>query len=288
MKVRRDWYDLPEGVRLAVEHNIGQVLKTDSPTAGRNSELALTLWSEAGPVYCKGITTASSAWSSMHRNEMAVNPSLPDELAPRLLWHVETEGWLLLGFEHVSGQHADLSPDSADLPLVADAVAQISRTPLPPAPVARRSMSEQWARGLAAEIGSPLPPEAESWSAENLGLLDEWAIRAPDHMDGSSLAHTDLHPANILVSGRAQIIDWAWWRTAAPWVDPAFLLIRLIAEGHDPEAAEKWGCQFDGFSAAPPEALTAFVASVVRMWERRFSNTAATEAARQWARYRLS
>jgi hypothetical protein len=36
MKVRRDWYDLPEGVRQAVEHN-------------------------TGPVYCKEITTASSA-----------------------------------------------------------------------------------------------------------------------------------------------------------------------------------------------------------------------------------
>ncbi|MEO6083948.1 MAG: phosphotransferase [Umezawaea sp.] len=268
-----------------MERSIGPVLKTDSPSAGRNSELALTLWTESGPVYCKGITTASSAWSSMHRNEMAVNPFLPDGLAPRLLWHVEAEGWLLLGFEYVSGRHADLSPDSADLPLVADAVAQIGRTPLPPAPVVRRSMSEQWARRLEAEIGSPLT--TDSWSTENIRLLDEWAVRAPGYLEGSSLAHTDLHPANVLVSDRAQIIDWAWWRTAAPWVDPAFLVIRLVAEGHDPEAAEKWACQFDGFAAAPPEALTAFAASVVRMWERRFAHTTATEAVRRWVRHRL-
>lgn len=47
-------------------------------------------------------------------------------------------------------------------------------------------------------------------------------------------------------------------------------------------------CQFDGFAAAQPEALTAFIASVVRMWERRFAHTAATEAARRWAQYRLN
>jgi hypothetical protein len=287
MTIRREWNDLPEGARQAVEHEIGKVLRAQSPTGGRNSELAATLWADAGPVFCKGITTDSKL-SVMHRNEITVNPFLPDGLAPRLLWATEADGWLLLGFEHVSGQHADFSPDSPDLRLVAEAVAEISRIPAPPVSVARRPMSEQWARALRRESESPPPADADPWSVENAELLVTWTTRAAGHMDGSSLIHTDPNCANFLVSDRARVIDWAWWQTGATWVDPAFAVPRLIAEGHDPESAEKWARQVDGFAEAPSDALTAFAASLLRLWERRFADTPATNAARRWAQYRMA
>ncbi|WP_026316057.1 phosphotransferase family protein [Actinokineospora enzanensis] len=283
MTTRREWGELPEQVRGAVESRTGPVVKAESASSGRNSEFAATLWTSQAVVFCKGITTASSL-SVMHHNEISISPFLPRELAPRLLWHVEEEGWLLLGFEHVTGRHADLSPGSSDIPLVTDAVNVIARTPVS---TNRRAMAVQWARVLKAEIHADPPDQASPWSVENVGELTAWAGRAPEHMDGSALIHTDLNPANFLISDTAQVVDWAWWRTGAAWIDPAFVLIRLIAAGHSPAQAEQWANRISGFRDADSDALTAFAASVLRLWERRFAATEATAAARVWARYRL-
>ncbi len=286
MTKRREWDDLPEGAKRAVEREVGEVLTAKSPDAGRSSELSATLSTDSGLVFCKGITADSpSAW--MHRNEIAVSPFLPERLAPRLLWDIEVDGWLLLGFEHVSGQHADLSPDSPDLPLIADAVVEISHTSPPPKSVARRPIAAQWRRMVEEGGRFELPADADPWSTANAELLTTWAARAPEYMDGEGMVHSDLNPLNFLVSDRARVIDWAWWRTGAAWIDPAFLVIRLIAAGHEPQAAEKWAGQIDGFTAAPAEAITAYCASLVRLWERRFTNTPATNAARRWMQHRL-
>lgn len=286
MTIRREWSDLPERVKRAVEDRAGTVLKAASATSGRNSELATTLWTSDGPVFCKGITTASSL-SVMHHNEISVSPYLPGELAPRLLWQIEEEGWLLLGFEHVTGQHANLSPGSPDISLVTKAVHAITCLSAPPESAGRRAMSDQWSRALESEIDLDPPDKADPWSVKNADTLAGWAARAPDYLVGPALVHTDLNPANFLVSDTARVIDWAWWRTGATWLDPAFVLIRLIAAGHSPSQAEQWATQLPGFESACPDALTAFAASVLRLWERRFADTEATTAARLWAQHRL-
>ncbi|HWO62821.1 MAG TPA: hypothetical protein VNO31_22600 [Umezawaea sp.] len=286
MTTRHAWDDLPAGAKQAVEDRIGQVLKTESTPGGRNSELSETLWTDQGPVFCKGISTDSPI-SYMHRNEIAVNPFLPAGLAPRLLWHVETVGWLLLGYEHLSGRHADLSSGSEDLPLVAEAVTRIGEVVDLPTSGVQRSMGDRWGHALTRELTSSPFITSDPWCAANDSLLVEMANRAPSYMDGGSLIHSDLNPTNIVVSELAQVVDWAWWQVGASWFDPAYLVIRLIAEGHDPESAENWARQFDGFTQAPPEAITAFAASTVCLWERRFPRTAATQAARRWVRYRI-
>ena len=235
MSGRVEWQDLPAGVRAAVQDHTGSVLRTENPSVGRNSAFAASLTTADGLVFCKG-------------------------------GRVERDGWLLLGFQHVFGRHADLSPGSPDLPLVADAVRKISAiTP----PDGRRMIAAHWETALANE--SP----------------DEWAALAPRHMRGSALVHSDLNPLNILIGGTARVVDWAWWRTGAAWIDPAFLVVRLVADGHEPARAEEWAEQFDGFRAAPSEAVTAFAASLVCLWGRRFAGTAATGAARRWAEHRM-
>jgi hypothetical protein len=288
MTIRRDWNELPDGAKHAVERAIGKVSKAVSTPGGRNSELSETLWTDNGPVFCKGISTDSPI-SYMHRNEITVNPYLPTGLAPRLLWHFEAEGWLLLGFEHVAGQHADLTPDSSHLPLVAEAVEQINSAAVPPTSAASpRRISGQWSWALKREGKFEAPTSSDPWIAAHTPLLAALADRAPSYMEGSTLIHSDLNPTNFVVSDRARVVDWAWWQTGAAWFDPAYLIIRLIAEGHDPESAEKWAQQFDAFAAAPPDAITTFAASAVRLWERRFAHTAATEAARRWVQYRMT
>ncbi|MFD9739685.1 phosphotransferase [Umezawaea sp. NPDC059074] len=288
MTVRRAWDDLPGAARQEVERTIGTVVKAVSTPGGRNSELSETLWTDSGPVFCKGISTESPI-SYMHRNEIAVSPYLPADLAPRLRWHFEVGGWLLLGFEHLLGRHADLTPDSSDLPLVADAVTRIGVATVPRTATGEpRRISDQWSRALKREREFPTAPSTDPWTVEHASLLTELADLAPSFMEGSVLIHSDLNPTNFVVSDRAKVVDWAWWQTGAAWFDPAYLVIRLIAEGHDPQSAEKWAQQFEAFTAAPPEAITAFAASAVRLWERRFAHTAATEAARRWAQYRTS
>ncbi|ONI74983.1 hypothetical protein ALI144C_40125 [Actinosynnema sp. ALI-1.44] len=80
-------------------------------------------------------------------------------------------------------------------------------------------------------------------------------------------------------------------RTCVPgvaWIDPAILVIRLIEAGHQPEHAESWARQLAEFAQAPGEALTAFAASILLLWESKFPTTDATAAARHWAEYRLA
>ncbi|GHH53807.1 phosphotransferase family protein [Lentzea cavernae] len=265
MSGRLEWQELPAGVREAVQDRVGPVTAAESASAGRNSAFAASLTTAAGSVFCKG-GRADGPQAVMHRNEAVVNPFLPKELAPHLLWQVERDGWLLLGFEHVPGRHADLSPGSPDLPLVAGAIEQIST--IVPQRAPRRLIAEHWEAALANEPA------------------DEWAALAPRHMRGATLVHSDLNPLNVLVAGTARVVDWAWWRTGASWIDPAFTVVRLVAEGHDPARAEEWAKQFGGFREAPAEALTAFAASLMSLWGRKFAGTPATEAARTWAEHR--
>lgn len=65
------------------------------------------------------------------------------------------------------------------------------------------------------------------------------------------MPHTDLHPLNVLVSDRPRIVDWAWARKGRPWVDLAFLHLRLMLAGHEPHDDE-----------VPDE----FVVAVYGMW----------------------
>jgi hypothetical protein len=287
MSIRRDWEDLPANVRKAVERHVGHVLKTDHAAAGRNSDLTVSLWAVDGVVFVKGIA-ADAPNVYMHRAEATVSAFLPSDLAPRLLWEIEEDGWYLLGFEHVVGCPANFALESPDLPLVAEAVRIIGCTDAPPLEVSRRVMADQWAVALKGALNADLPEDAHPWTVTNATLLAEWAAQAPAHMGGSILIHSDLHPTNVLVSDRARLVDWAWWRSGAAWIDPAMLTIRLIAEGHQPAHAESWARQFAGFAQASAEALTAFAASVLWLWERKFPTTDATAAARQWAKYRLS
>lgn len=113
--------------------------------------IAASLLTADGWVFCKGVKV-DDRQSFMHRNEAAVNPFLPKDVAPRLLWQIENDGWLLLGFEHVSGQHANYSPGSSDLPLLTKTVQAISQTEAPAIADQKRAIQGQWAAALDREL----------------------------------------------------------------------------------------------------------------------------------------
>jgi hypothetical protein len=291
---RHEWDALPEGVRDAVEQQCGgQVIKAEAPDMGVSSEFTGTLHAAEGVVFCKGIRADHpAAW--MHRNEADVNRLLPSSLAPALLWQVEADGWLMLGFEHAPGRYPDLSPGSADLPPVADVVAALGR--LTSFTALKRSIAARWARLPVWQQYAQDPlDDLDPWEKENLPRLAELEAAAPELLDGDVLLHTDLQAGNLLINDdEVMVIDWAWASRGAAWIDPAFMVIRLIAAGHSPESAESWAYQVPAWRAAPAVAVTAFAATVLGLWGRKTRSTSAsphsaqlTAVARSWARHRL-
>lgn len=290
---RCEWDALPGSVRSAVEQQCGPVVKAETPDLGCSSEFSATLYLENGRVFCKGIRTDSpAAW--MHRNEAAVNRTLPAGLAPRLLWEAEVDGWLMLGFEHAAGRHPDLSPDSADLIPVAEAVAALGQ--LTPSAMPDRSIAARWARlPVWRQYAHDPPDDLDLWEWQNLPHLAKLEEAAPEILDGDALLHTDLQAGNLLINdGAVTIIDWAWASRGASWIDPAFMVIRLIAAGHSPERAESWACRVPAWRAAPTGAVTVFAATVLGLWGHKTRSTSArshsarlTDVAREWTRHRL-
>jgi hypothetical protein len=292
--MRQEWDALPEGVRVAVEKQCGgPIVKAERSEMGVSSEFSATLYKASGPVFCKGIRADhSGAW--MHRNEAAVSRLLPCGLAPALLWQVETDNWLMLGFEHVAGRHPDLSPCSPDLGPVAGAVAALGQ--LPPSVMVNRSIAARWARVPVWQPYAQDPPDdLDPWEQENLLRLAKLEEAAPELLDGTALLHTDLQPGNLLINdGQVVVVDWAWASRGAAWIDPAFMVIRLMAAGHSAESAESWASQVPAWHAAPTGAVTAFAAVVLGLWERKTRSASArshsallTDVARSWARHRI-
>jgi hypothetical protein len=286
--------DLPDDAWQAIVERCGEVSRVEHASGGINSDLAASLSTDSGLVFVKGVRVDGRN-ASAHRAEARVNAYLPATLAPRMRWQVEVAGWLLLGFEHVSGRHADITPGSPDLPLIVATVGEVQETLTPCPPVDVGGFADQWGRlGAWRELLTKIPTDLDPWTRDLLVHGADTEPAAINVMRGDSLAHTDVQPLNILVDGdRARLIDWAWARRAAPWVDAAFLIIRLISAGHSPVDAEEWASRTPAWPVMPEDAGTLFAVEVLGVWEWLLHNrpmphrAALTDAARMWARYRL-
>lgn len=288
---RLSWYELPDRVRDAVESQCGSVIGTVGALAGTNSDFVGTLHAAGGKVFCKAARVSSpGAW--MLDNEVRVNLWLPDA-APRLLWQVETDGWRVCGFEHIDGRHADLAPGSPDLPLIADSVAKVA-CDVTDWPIAIQPIEYRWRLRTWHEYQASPPDDLDPWVRKNLDRLVAIEAKGSGRLSGATLVHTDPVAANFLVDGdRVRIVDWGWPARGAPWIDTAFLVVRLLTAGHSPMSAERWAAAVPAWSAAPPKAITAFAAFITGFWEHKNRTDPAphqgtlTAAARRWTRHRL-
>ncbi|MFD7307095.1 aminoglycoside phosphotransferase family protein [Promicromonospora sp. NPDC059942] len=295
---RRSWEELPAALRHAVEAEIGTVLRAEAPSAGRNSTFAAFLHTANGSVFVKGVPDYERL-VTVHEHEIQANAHLRDAVreAPRLLWVVRTEGWLLAGYETVPGEHADLTPGSPDVQAVVDALSQLARRLTPSPAVGVAPLPKRYARlagwqWLADNHADALDP----WEKQHLDQLIQNDADVPAALVGDSLVHADIHELNLLVDDdQVNIIDWAWSRTGPVWVDAALLTVRLIAAGHQPEDAERlvsgtWGMQHP---TATDDAVTVFATTTYGQW-RRFAiespsphRDAPLRGAQLWARHRL-
>jgi len=291
---RSTWDELPPAVRAAIEREAGPVAAAEIPAAGRNSDFSATLHTADGRVFCKGIADAEGKRGQMHRHEADINPWLPSAVAPRLRWRTEADGWLLLGFDHVTGHHADLSPGSPDLPVVAAAVNTLA-SHRPSCTSEAPSLAGQWTRLAAWRRLSKIPTFLDEWSLTHLDQLITWEARAAEIADGRSLVHTDLHSLNILIdSEQARIVDWAWSRRGAPAIDIAFMVARLVAAGHTSAGAERWADALPAWQATTADERTAFAVAISGIWtylsnqQPRDLWSELVPAARTWAHHRVS
>jgi hypothetical protein len=260
--MRTKWNDLPEQVRSAVEDHAGTVDRVDTISSGLNASFTARLHTAAGITFAKGVPSDRAA---AQRREAEINIHV-QPIAPRLLWQVDTQGWHILGFEHLNGRAADLSPGSADLAGIAGVLGQLAALEVPRR--ACRRIEDRWAD-----------------AAHRAGVGTE--LLAGDH-----LLHTDLNPHNILVTDTdTRIVDWSWPTLGAAWVDTACAALWLIAEGHSPAAAESWASQMV-WTEATPKALDVFTKTNVALWgqiaaaEPRAWKQRLHEAAAAWAKLR--
>lgn len=86
-------------------------------------------------------------------------------------------------------------------------------------------------------------------------------------MDGGMLVHSDLNPANLIMTARGlRIVDWAYATRAAPWVELALLVQWLIGSGHSVGQAEDWLAQFVAWTAIDREVLDTFASRSASKW----------------------
>jgi hypothetical protein len=265
--MRTAWNDLPDDVREAIQAHTGLVQGVEPAPTGNHADFASTLHTGGGRMFVKaarklspdrdGVEVRSLRW------EAAINSHV-SEFAPRVLWQAEAGQWLALGFEHVEGRHADYSPGSADLAVVAKTLTAFQALLCPD--LVNRRVERRW------------EPVAEGVTP----------------MAGRAMLHTDVNPANVLITadGRSYIVDWAFVSRGAPWVEMAILVPWLIRAGHTPRQAEQWMSQFPVWTEVPDPVLDAFSAAHAELWHRRSSTNPAPWAAelaaltRRWADHR--
>src|ERR1700690_2789965 len=236
---RTDWAELAEPVRHAIAARTGPVLSARTAAGGSNSAIAMFVRTALGIVFVKGLRTDQPGVVTQGRESM-INPHVLS-VSPRLHWHInEVEGWNLLGFDHVTGHHADYPPGSPDLAKVIAAMRRLGQIRCPDLPV--KQADQRW----AAYVDNP---------------------RALDLLRGDALLHTDYNPLNILINERgAHIIDWAWPTRGAAFIDPACLVLQLIAAGHTPVQAEMLAAQAPAWNQAAKQAIDIFAVASSRLW----------------------
>ncbi|WP_411129858.1 phosphotransferase [Streptomyces sp. x-19] len=232
---------------------------------GYGADVTALVQCENGPVFVKACRNRPGGRRASLIRERLVNPYVR-AVSAELRWHAEDAEWIALGFEAIEGRSADFAPGSPDLVAVV---------------------------GVVERIGElPLPEQAHDWQETR---WDRFADEAEARLfRGTTLLFTDINPDNVMIgNGRAWAVDWSWPTRGAGFIDPACLVVQLIAAGHTAEAAESWVADCKGWAGAGRREIDAFAAATLRMnrtvAERRPDESwlqSMVEAARAWCEHR--
>ncbi|MGW7244416.1 aminoglycoside phosphotransferase [Streptomyces sp. NPDC054804] len=242
---------LPDAVLHLIEKASGPVVDVGTVNAGRNSAIAARVRTTEHTLFVKGLPL-DHPWVWTQKREADISPYVQG-IAPELRWHVEADGWSLLGFDYVEGGHADFTPRSPDLPAVMATMARLAAIPAPD--IELKTMPHR----LRTYVDDPADL---SWFA------------------GNSLLHTEWNPHNVITTGSsALLVDWGWASHGAAWIDPALWQLWLIAHGHTPSQAESEAAAHPAWDLAPPAGLDALARVQRRLWD-----SIAAESEDDWAK----
>ncbi|WP_344906590.1 hypothetical protein [Actinomadura meridiana] len=263
---RVEWESLPHELRDAVQDELGQPATVEPVREGRRSALAVVARFDGGQVFIKGAPVVNERAVAQLDREAAVNPHVLS-ITPALVCDVECGQWRLLGFEHVRGRRADYTPGSRDLDAVLETLAAVDGLRVPD------GLRVMWFEGRWSDYA--IVPQ-------RLGRLA-----------GTALLHTDLNPGNLLVAGAgARLVDWGMASRGARFVNPADLVVNLVACGHAPRDAEDIVGDLDAWKAADPEVVDYYARLLASTWLEAFWAPAhpwaraVVDAAVRWAMYR--
>lgn len=257
-----DWESLPASVRDEIQQRLGPVDSCMGVDGGLNNDIALIITESDGHrAFLKGVHGVTRRMR-MLRNEIRSHDLAPG-IAPPVLFGADVDDWLIVGFEHVAGRPANFAPGSPDLPLVAETVEKIAALPAS----GLRSIRDRWSVDWWAKLADEYPTAIAGW---DMTEVFPWSSAAPELADGDRLAHTDLHPDQFVIGNigntGVHVIDWGFPAAAAPWMDAAYMVLRLVDAGSTPADAEAWAWSLSCCAGLNDAALTAFAVYVAGMW----------------------
>jgi hypothetical protein len=254
------WNDLPDEIRTRVQDRIGRVTSAVRVDQGLNNDVAARLNRDGRPpVFLKGVQGGGRR-AMFLRNEVTTGP-LAAGFAPAVLCDVEHEDWAVVAFEWIDGRPADLSPGSADVDRIGNALDALSEIPAGDT----RPLRLRWRdTEIWREVAEATPDRVRGWDIDE---MCRWSARVPELVDGDRLLHTDLHRDQFLITpdDRVYVIDWGFPAAGAPWVDSAFLSLRLFAVGHSAVEAQRWASQRSGWNP-DGDVITAWAVYVAGLW----------------------
>jgi aminoglycoside phosphotransferase (APT) family kinase protein len=266
---RLAWADAPGWLRAEVEARLGaRVAEAVSQPSGFSPGVAVRLrLADGRRAFLKAVGPEPNPDSpGRHRAEARIAATLPRSApAARLLWSLDRDGWVALGFEDVDGAHPAVPWRPEELRRVLDLLAAMARIPAPPGvpPVAERlgGSFRGWRRLVAARAaGHDDLAGLDPWAARHLQRLAELEAGWPRAATGPTLLHGDLRADNLLLTPtRVVAVDWPSACAGTAWVDLLLLLPSVAMQGGpDPDAVF---AAHPAARGADPAAVTATLAA---------------------------
>jgi aminoglycoside phosphotransferase (APT) family kinase protein len=265
------WEALPEHVRGAVEGWLGSpVVAATTQPGGFSPGVASRLVAADGRrVFVKAVCAVPNRDAPrFHRREIRIASALPaDAPVPPLLWSMDEggDGWVVLAFEDVEGQHPVLPWKLDELDRVLDAQAALAES-LTPSPLGEDVADSvvRWlnrhGRGWNRLLEDPLPGMDE-WTLRNIVKLAQLEGQAPTAAKGDTLLHFDTRADNLLLTPeKVYFVDWPHARLGQAWVDAVLMAPSVNMQGGpDPEELLN---RHPAARTADPDAISAVIAAV--------------------------
>jgi hypothetical protein len=208
----------------------------------------------------------------MHRDEARYTAQMPPRApVPKLLGHVDEDGWVILVFEEIDGRNPDPDWDPDELRRAVAALAELADvlTPSPmEAPTAAERLSSSfrgWSQLRAAHAaGQNDLAWLEPWARERLKTLIDLEAGVAKLSRGATLVNLDVRADNMLMTAdRVYFVDWPWAAVGAAWLDLG-ILAPSVWMHCGPERA-RIVTEHPLLADADPAAVAAFVAGLAGM-----------------------